>query len=96
MSGQKCVCVQTCVGTNVCGHKRVWAQSCVGTIVCEHNRVLAQTCVGTNVSGHNRVGSSMYGHKRMVSKFNDNFVCNMIYPHKNELTHSDRMYETTL
>ena len=47
---------QSCLGTNLCGHKRVWAQSCVGINVCGHK-----------VSGHNRVGSSMYGHKRVVS-----------------------------
>ena len=57
----------TCVGTIVSGHKRVRAQSCLGTIMSGHNRVWAQSCLGTIVSGHNRVGSSMYGHNRVVS-----------------------------
>ena len=74
-----------CVGTNVSGHNRVWAQMClgtsvsghkrcVGTNVSGHNRVWAQTCVDTNVSGHNHVGSSMYGHKRVVSMPNKAFI----------------------
>ena len=56
----------TCQGTNVSRHKHVWAQTCLGTNVSAHKCVWAQTWVGTNVSGHNRVGSSMYGHKRVV------------------------------
>ena len=67
VSGHKHVWAQTCVGTSVCGHKRVWAQTCLGINVSGHKRVWAQTCVGTNVSGHNHVGSSMYGHKCVVS-----------------------------
>ena len=63
------------VGTIVSGPKRVWAQSCLGTNVSGHNRVWAQSCLGTIVSGHivsghNRVGSSMYGHNRVVSSRN--------------------------
>ena len=63
--------VQTCVGTNVCGHNRVWAQTCAGTIVCGHKRVWAQSCLGTIVSGHNRVwaqlcqGTNVSGHNRV-------------------------------
>ena len=67
MCGHKRVWEQTSVGTNVCGLKLVWAQTCVGTNVSGHKRVWAQSCEGTNVSGHNRVGSSMYGHKRVLS-----------------------------
>ena len=59
--------VTTCLGTNESGHKRVWAQTSLDTNMCGHKRVWAQTCVGTKVTGHNRVGSSMYGHKRVVS-----------------------------
>ena len=61
MSGHKRVWAQTCVGTNMSGHKHVWAQSCLATNVSGHNRVWAQMC------GLNRAGSSMYGHKRVVS-----------------------------
>ena len=79
MSGQKCVWHQTCMGTNVSGHKRVWVQKCAGSNVSGHKRVWAQSCVGTNMPGHNRVGSSMYGHKRMVSMlfipFNRKIFC---------------------
>ena len=67
MSRHKCVQAQTCLGTSVSGHKRVWAQTCLGTNVSGHKSVWEQMCLGTNVSGHNRVGSSMYGHKRVVS-----------------------------
>ena len=67
MCGHNHVWAQSCMGTNVSGHNRVWAQSCLGTIVSLHNHVRAQTCLGTIVSGHNRVGSSMYGHNRVVS-----------------------------
>ena len=68
-----------CLGANMCGHKRVWAQinvpgnkrlwakTCLGTNVCVHISVWAQTCLGTIMSEHNRVGSSMYGHKDLVS-----------------------------
>ena len=77
ISGHKCVWAQTYVH----GHKRVWAQTCVGTNMCGHKRVWSQTCLGTNVSGHNRVGSSIIGHKRVVSvtdrcicKHNNNFL----------------------
>ena len=70
---------QSCQGTNVSGHKRVWAQSCLGTNVSGHKHVWAQSCVGTNVSGHNLVGSSMYGHKRVVSIMNCRFVYGVIY-----------------
>ena len=75
VSGHKHAWVQTCLGTNESGHKPVWAQTCLGTNVCwhkyvwGHKSVWAQSCVGTNVSGHNRVGSSMHGHKRVVSVF---------------------------
>ena len=57
---------------------------CLGTIMCGQNRVWAQTCVGTIVSGHNRVGSSMYGHNRVVSAFDNGLdycskMCNKKY-----------------
>ena len=42
------------------GHKHVWVQTCV-----------AQSCLVINVSGHKRVGSSMHGHKRVVSRLNN-------------------------
>ena len=63
------VWAQVCMGTNVSGHKRVWAQTCLGTNLPGHKRAWVQTCLDTN-SGHNRVGSSMCGHKPVVSEKN--------------------------
>ena len=64
MSGhQICVWAQTYtfLPRHDCDHTII---TCQGTNVSGHKHVWAQSCL---VTGHNLVGSSMYGHKHVVS-----------------------------
>ena len=61
----------TRLGAHNCANTRLFPDTFVPRHDCAQTRFWQNKFVPghTNVSGHNRVGSSMYGHKRVVSKW---------------------------